>query len=57
MPSFYVFTMWEAIMEIVVSAYSIATMPLYKITDFEPTAYFVMQNSLNSVFEALNNST
>lgn len=57
MPDFYEFSIWEAIMEIVVSAYRISTLPLNQITDIHPTTYFVMQNSLNSVYQALRSST
>ena len=42
MPDTYSFTIWEAVMEIVLRAYRIATMPQYTITDMEPTTYFVM---------------
>lgn len=57
MPSVYDFSMWEAIMEIVVSAYRISTLDLSELTDMYPTAYFVMQNNLNSVYTALKSST
>jgi hypothetical protein len=50
MPDFYVFSIWEAIMEIVVSAFRISTLPLSQITDDYVTTYFVVKNSLNSVF-------
>ena len=57
MPDFYEFSIWEAIMEIVVSAYRISTLTLNQITDTHATTYFVMQNSLNSVLKALRSST
>jgi hypothetical protein len=57
MPDTYQFTIWEAVMEVVLRAYRIATMPLYMITDLEPSTFFVMQNSLNSVLIALNRSS
>lgn len=33
MPDVYTFSVWEAIMEIVVSAYRVSTLPLNMITD------------------------
>lgn len=57
MPAFYVFTMWEAIMEIVVAALRVSTMPLTQISDADPTVAFVMDNNLNAVMIALNQST
>jgi hypothetical protein len=57
MPSTYTFSIWEAVMEIVVSAYRISTMPLNMITDDQPTCYFVIQNCLNSILVALKSST
>ena len=57
MPDFYMFSIWEAIMEIVVSAFRISTLPLASITDQHPTTYFVIQNCLNSVLKALKSST
>lgn len=49
MPSTYEFSIWEVIMEVVVSAYRISTLPLRAIVDSHVTVFFVMQNSLNSV--------
>lgn len=49
MPDFYTFSVWEAIMEIVVSAYRVSTLPLKMITDSHATVFFIMQNCLNSV--------
>ncbi len=57
MPSSYSFSIWEAIMEIVVSAYRISTLPLTDIDDDHPTCYFVIENCLNSVLFALQQST
>ena len=57
MPDLYKFSVWEAIMEIVVSAYRVSTLPLNMITDIHATVYFIMQNCLNSVMEALKSST
>ena len=57
MPSTYEFSIWEVIMEIVVSAYRISTLPLKAIVDSHVTVFFVLQNSLNSVLKALKSST
>jgi hypothetical protein len=57
MPSTYEFSIWEVIMEVVVSAYRISTLPLKAIIDSHVTVFFVMQNSLNSVLQALKSST
>ena len=57
MPDHYYFSIWEAVMEIVVSAYRISTLPLSQITDDYPTTYFVIENCLNSVLNALKSST
>lgn len=57
MPDYYVFSIWEAIMEIVVGAYRIATLKLTDITDNHPTCYFILKNCLNSVLIALRSST
>jgi len=57
MPDYYVFSIWEAIMEIVVGAYRITTLDLASITDNHPTCYFILKNCLNSVLIALRSST
>ena len=57
MPAFYVLTMWEAIMEIIVSAFRISTLSLSQMVDSQVSIFFIMQNCLNSVLEAVNNST
>jgi hypothetical protein len=57
MPTSYTFTIWEAIMEIVVSAYRISTTTITDMSDTNPTAYFIIKNCLNSVLKALNSST
>lgn len=57
MPNYYVFSIWEAIMEIVVGAYRIASENLSEITDNNPACYFILKNCLNSVLIALNGST
>lgn len=53
----YNFSIWETLLEIVVSALRVSTMPLSQITDDNPTCYFIVQNCLNSVLLALQNST
>ena len=57
MPDTYEFSIWEAIMEIVVSAYRISTLTLSELTDENATAFFILKNCLNSVLKALNSST
>jgi hypothetical protein len=57
MPDSYNYTIWQAIMEIVVSAYRITTMSRDEISIEDPTVYFVTTNSLNSVLIALEMST
>lgn len=57
MPSYYYFTIWETIMELVVSAYRISTLPLNELIDSQSTIYFVLQNCLNTVYVALKSST
>ena len=42
MPDSYTFSVWEAIMEIVVSAYRTSTLPLQMVKDGHATIYFVM---------------
>jgi hypothetical protein len=57
MPDDYNYTIWQAIMEMVVSAYRIITMDKAQISIEDPTVYFVVANSLNSVLIALELST
>ena len=56
MPEYSVFSMWEAVMEIVVAAYKLSTLNLTEMTDNNPTTYFIINNNLNSVLIALNQS-
>lgn len=49
MPEQYLLSMWEAIMEIIVSAFRISTLPITDVKDDQVSVYFVMQNCLNSV--------
>jgi len=53
----YIFTMWEAIMEIVVSAFRISTTNLQQINDQNPSVVFIINNCLNTVLESLQTST
>ena len=57
MPETFTFSIWEEIMEIVVSAYKISTLPNSEMKDNNPTIYFVLKNCLNEVLKALNLST
>lgn len=44
-------------MEIIVSAFRISTLSLSQMVDSQVSIFFIMQNCLNSVLEAVNNST
>ena len=44
-------------MEIIVSAFRISTLPLAEVKDDQVSVFFVMQNCLNSVLQALKSST
>ena len=57
MPELYSLSMWEAIMEIIVSAFRISTLDLSTIKDDQASVLFVMKNCLNSVLVALKSST
>ncbi len=58
MPANYTYTIWQAIMEIVVSSYRIATMNISQVDDTtDATVYFVTQNSLNNVIVNLDISS
>ena len=57
MPETYRLSMWEAIMEIIVSAFRISTLEITQVKDDQPSVLFVMKNCLNSVLEALKSST
>jgi hypothetical protein len=57
MPEHYTLSMWEAIMEIIVSAFRISTLDLKVIRDDQASVLFVMKNCLNTVLEALKSST
>ena len=50
MPKIESYTIWEAVMEIVVSSYRIATMDISQVNDTaDSTVHFVMRNALNNV--------
>ena len=56
-PVIYEYTIWQAIMEIVVSGYRIASMDISQVNDtHDPTVYFVMANALNNVLIYLEGS-
>jgi hypothetical protein len=57
MPEKYFLSMWEAIMEIIVSAYRISTLTVAEVIDSQVSVFFVMNNCLNSVLQALKSST
>ena len=58
MPATYTYTIWQAIMEIVVSSYRIATMNISQVDDStDATVYFVAENSLNNVIVNLDISS
>ena len=57
MPASHDFSIREAISQIVVSAYEISTMDFGLLTDDNSVCYFVIENCLNSVLFALNEST
>lgn len=57
MPEAYKLSMWEAIMEIIVSAFRISTLDFSLVKDDQPSVLFVMKNCLNSVMQALKSST
>ena len=57
MPTTYQYTMWEAMMELVVNALKISTENLTQITDVDPTAFFIMTNDLNNILTASKAST
>ena len=54
----YTYSVWQSIMEIVVSSYRISTMNINQVDDTkDPTVYFVTKNSLNNVMNSLNTSS
>jgi len=53
MNNLYVYTIWEAIMEIVVSAFKISTSNLTALNDQNPNVVFIINNCLNSVLDSL----
>jgi len=58
MPLGYVYTIWQAIMETVISSYTISGMEYDQVDeDINPTVYFVCKNSLNGILMNLDKST
>ena len=58
MSASYNYTIWQAVMEIVVSAYRVADMGLTDVSEStDATVYFLNKNSLNSVLINLETST
>lgn len=58
MPTGYNYTIWQAIMEVVVSSFRIATMAQNAVDDnTDSTVYFVTKNSLNGILVNLKKST
>lgn len=54
----YTYSVWQSIMEIVVSSYRISSMNIYQVDDTkDQTVYFVTENSLNNVMVSLNISS
>ncbi len=49
--------MWEAIMEVIVSAFRISTLDISNVVDDQVSVYLLMRNCLNSILENLNSST
>lgn len=56
-PSAYSYTIWQAMMEIVVASFKVSSMTINNINGMDPSVYLISRNSLNSVLEALNIST
>jgi len=58
MPKGYDYTIWQAMMEIVVSSFRIATMDIDQVDDTtDSTVYFVTHNSPNGILISLQSST
>eukprot|EP01022_Parablepharisma_sp_SALTPOND_P025580 TRINITY_DN59_c0_g4_i1.p1 TRINITY_DN59_c0_g4~~TRINITY_DN59_c0_g4_i1.p1 ORF type:complete len:1310 (-),score=185.18 TRINITY_DN59_c0_g4_i1:24185-28114(-) len=58
MPKGYDYTIWQAMMEVVVSSFRIATMDIDQVDDStDSTVYFVTKNSLNGILINLQKST
>ena len=53
----YIFSIWEAIMEIVVSAFRLSTTDIAGINMDNPSVIFIMNNCLNSILQSLRTST
>lgn len=57
MPTSYYYTIWQTMLEIMVSSLRIANMSIGVINMADPAVYLISQNSLNSVLVSLNQST
>ncbi len=57
MPSSYLYTIWQAMLEVVVTALKISNMTISDITNDDPSVYVINKNSLNSLLVSLNEST
>eukprot|EP01022_Parablepharisma_sp_SALTPOND_P033229 TRINITY_DN88328_c0_g1_i1.p1 TRINITY_DN88328_c0_g1~~TRINITY_DN88328_c0_g1_i1.p1 ORF type:complete len:1059 (-),score=118.88 TRINITY_DN88328_c0_g1_i1:1723-4899(-) len=57
MPSSYMYTIWQAMLEVVVTSLRISNMTIEAIDDNNPAVYVINKNSLNSILVSLNNAT
>jgi len=57
MPDYYMYTIWQAMLEVVVTSLKIANMTTNTINDDNPAVYVINKNSLNTVLVSLNHST
>ena len=57
MASSYMYTIWQAMLEIVVASFRVTDLDLASINQSDPAVYLISNNSLNSVLLALGSST
>ena len=57
MPSSYYYTIWQTMLEIMVSSLRISNMTIDVINTADPAVFLISKNSLNSVLVSLNQST
>ena len=58
MPSQYSFKFWDTIMELVVNGFRISTLPLDQVREAtNPTVFFVMKNTMNTLLGAVLKAT
>ena len=58
MPTLYYYSIWQAIMEVVVSTYRLSSMTIPKINyHSDSTTFFVLKNSMNNVMNSLEYSS